>query len=586
MNSLPHELVDQIVSYLPREDLKHVLTLSSKFQHVAEKYSGAFDLFDLSEKTAPQFLEKFGGHRFRYLQHISFRTSVLALDKADGQVTPLRDNEEELQKDDECFSNQIRFLFSTIKTLEDRATPQHGPGKLVLTIFTPYRDTYRGYHSIYRSYVSWRVHLLQPGLLPCLSSVHCLRVVNGISFKFDDEMGDISQRKLDLRVLVDLSTKLPNLVALQCNIGGDEWMGNHQDPRLRYVTKDWAGPRRDSRHDFARTLEIAALPRTLRDARLDFIDPFGGARYFDHREAFPNLTTPETYDIFSSSLRVFSYRLRRLSLKAIVDHTLFWPADESLPYWPNLEILNVTFHIVTPSGEWYFNGSKNEGSKEGFVINESDYPSYTESARDRESYEAVDDDWQDTTDRQYRIIPNNDTLVPFLNAFAMAANYMPRLKQALLWAPVYFNAFAMTNGMIHETLEGLDFTEITKHIEGGHCKPLAWGIVYTAPNAKGFKGCRGGQDENTRQIRWNVAGWRPDAALHRKFTEIGQDKYGTDFAEYWEDDHNGTGLAKEDEFKRFESQLFRTYYPEPFSFYPSTWNRDSPAAGFWRYDKC
>lgn len=35
--------------------------------------------------------------------------------------------------------------------------------------------------------------------------------------------------------------------------------------------------------------------------------------------------------------------------------------------------------------------------------------------------------------------PNNDTLVPFLTAFAKAAASMTRLREAALWSPLQFN---------------------------------------------------------------------------------------------------------------------------------------------------
>lgn len=82
--------------------------------------------------------------------------------------------------------------------------------------------------------------------------------------------------KIDLRVLVDLSAKLPNLGALRCSIGSDEWLACNKDELLRHTTKDWAGPRRDSGQKFGEALEASPISR-LRDARLDFIASFNGA---------------------------------------------------------------------------------------------------------------------------------------------------------------------------------------------------------------------------------------------------------------------------------------------------------------------
>jgi hypothetical protein len=562
LDSLPQELIDQISSYLKRNDLKNTLSLSPKFQLAAEKYSGAFDEFELSKETAPQFVDTFGGRRFRYLQHLSFRTSLPPLDKAidwnadvDNKVHSCRDTEEELREADECFTDQIRFLFSTVKTVEDHAIAKYGPGRIKLTIYTPTRHIDRDNYCLHRAYVSWRVHLLNPEIFPSLASVRALRIENGISFFYYNQIDVLSLRKIDLKVLVDLSAKLPNIRALRCSIGGDEWLDCNQDGQLRYTTKDWAGPRRDSRQNFAKALQAAPIP-SLRDARLDFIAPFDGANAFDQRKAFPNLVAPQNYDIFSSTLRVLSCQLRRFSLTAIVDHTLFWPTHGAFPSWPNLEILNVTFHIMTPSGEWYFNGLRNEGSKNGYFIEKTSYPPYAETAQDRASHD--DFDWDDLVGGQYRVVPNNTTLVPLLTAFATAAAYMPRLNQALLWAPLILSVHGMTEDDFYE---GLNVAELTNHVHGDVCEPLAWGIVYTAPNSEGFMDCRGRRVEGTRQIWWQVAKWRPDKMVHQMFRSIGQEKHGDNLIEYWEDDRNGAGLADQNDFKRFEQQLFRDDYP-------------------------
>jgi hypothetical protein len=52
MNQLPQELVDKISQSLSIGDLKHVLTLSSKFRYAAERYSGAFAEFNMNESNA------------------------------------------------------------------------------------------------------------------------------------------------------------------------------------------------------------------------------------------------------------------------------------------------------------------------------------------------------------------------------------------------------------------------------------------------------------------------------------------------------------------------------------------------------
>ncbi|KAJ4357679.1 uncharacterized protein N0V89_002255 [Didymosphaeria variabile] len=262
MDNLPQELVDHISSYLGTEDLKQTLIVLPAFQVAAEKYSGVFSDFELNKGTARRFVNTFGGRRLGYLQHLTFRIAIPALDeKVDWEAHPdghpVRNFEEDLREADESFTDQIKFFFSIVKEMEDIARSEKAHGKVKLTLYTPTRYIDRENYSIQRAYVSWRAHLLEPESLPNPTSVYALRIENGMKVSFDIEYGPESLRKIDLRMMVDLSNKFPNLAALHCSIGGDEWLDCNEDYRQRSITKDWAAPRRDSRHDFARILDVA-----------------------------------------------------------------------------------------------------------------------------------------------------------------------------------------------------------------------------------------------------------------------------------------------------------------------------------------
>jgi hypothetical protein len=57
MDQLPQELVEKICRYLPKADLKNVLTLTSKFQYASERYSGTFSEFTIDKNNFKTFLE-------------------------------------------------------------------------------------------------------------------------------------------------------------------------------------------------------------------------------------------------------------------------------------------------------------------------------------------------------------------------------------------------------------------------------------------------------------------------------------------------------------------------------------------------
>jgi hypothetical protein len=85
-----------------------------------------------------------------------------------------------------------------------------------------------------------------------------------------------------------------------------------------------------------------------------------------------------TYDPFSASIRMISYNLTVLTVRARIDSTLFWPSrDETnvtTPEWPFLRVLRCNFSMVAPIGDWYFMGefnSDDEIDNEG--INRSNF---------------------------------------------------------------------------------------------------------------------------------------------------------------------------------------------------------------------
>jgi hypothetical protein len=526
----------------------------------------------LKEKNADTFIERYSGRFFRHLRAVEFSTTLPELLKTDEEyLWGCREEKEDLQRMDERFTRQINFLFSTLKAIESRTDSSYGPGKVHLTIYTLKRDANVDQHCIHRSFISWRVHLLSTSTLPILFSVRSLTVENPEQRPWGDGP-DKSLHKLDYRVLFDISSKLPNLEGLQCKVGGDEWAFDLESEAAYYTTHDWEGPRRDSRHDFARALQDAVIP-CLRHARLDFLYPTKRAIEFDQRRAMPDLTTPTgseddntktgvtsisrtflqmtgpTCDPFSSSLRVLSYQLRTMQLRVVADTTLFWPANDSTPSWPYLESVSIAFHMTTPSGTWYFQGLPGVrlGATEGFHITEKSYPPLETTQEDEETCsEMADYNWDDNYfGAQYRVDPNNEVLVPFLTAFAKAASLMPSLKETVLWSPLKISAESLSE------YDDFDFSEVTED----KATELAWGIAYAKPSVKTYMEYPNKDLIPERQIWWKVGNWRPDPLLHSLFQRIGQKEHGEGLAEYF-----GPHLVHRDEFEYHEYRTFDIEY--------------------------
>ncbi|KAJ4361027.1 uncharacterized protein N0V89_001596 [Didymosphaeria variabile] len=541
MDSLPQELVERICGLLTRNDLKNTLTLSRSFQYASERASGAYTTFDLNSENTQDFKQLYAGRRWAYLRHVRYQTHIPAYDAETEddeyyQKHHCRESSQELQKKDEQFTEQIKDLFDTLKLLEGNASE----GKLQVTIYAPVREVREA--SPHRKCISWRLHLLSPESLPSLGSVRALRIEDPrIIFPLDD---DKSLLKIDLRVIVDLAVKFPHLEYLGCKLfAGSGWTPYYNSEAPRTYSREWPGPLRDTRLDFAKAIEDANLPATLREAQLDFLWPMTSAERIDHDERIPNLVGSNAYDPFSNSLRSLSHRLRRLELKAVADASLFWPSNGSASY-PNLESVCIVFHMSTPAGRWYFDGPEDLGHDiEGTEVNERSYPPLEDTADDKALDEEVEDDGLDievVNSKQFRVRPNDDVLTPFLTAFAKAAAEMPKLKEACLWCPLRWQA--------GDSYGNSD--ELGKDISKWPDRPLAWGITYIAPKTFGFH-FEGQHFSQSRQLFWTTGPWRPSNELHDLFGRIGDQN--AELLEYWGLENYGKDkLALRDVFDQFQ----------------------------------
>jgi hypothetical protein len=558
MERLPQELVDEISRYLDHDDLKSTLTVSRKFCYAAERYSGEFRAFTLTEDNAARFLCRFSGYRFRYLREVYFTTTFPRV--GDEEPYPeCRENKAQLREKDEIFTKQISFLFCTLKALEDHLDKTYLPGNLELGIYAPTTEVDYDI-CLHHIYPSWRVHLLNPDTLPELNLIRSLDVRTGAEYSPYDR-DEHAPSKLDWRVLVDLIVKLPRLERFSCKLGGDEWSPRQlEDKESTHFLRDWEGPRRDSRHGFGKAMEscFQRIPKSLRRVSMDFLWPFEvGAEEVDHRTSMPDLVSPAAYDPFSCGLRLFSSNLRQMMLKASVDQTLFWPQDTATaPAWPNLQSLEVMFHPVSPSGTWYFEGPRGEGAgMKGFSITESSYPPLETTEEDDDADEHADeqtgrrDGWGSCT--KFRVKPSDNELGPFLAAFARAAANMLSLREWMIWAPLNWDPEYGSRDPDDEPEpgDGIDYDlypDATLHLRNRD--PLGWGIAYAAPNVYTGKRDPGELYSGARQIWWKVGQWRPDPLLHHLFQQIGEQKYGEALKEYWRDGEYGDELLYRYEF--------------------------------------
>jgi len=560
MDDLPQELIDRISSFLDPSDLSNTLTVSHKFRLAAERYCRAYNSFALHswDESKQQLLKTFSKHprRFTYLRDVVLYTELPDLRvrkrrKMKDVVVSLedlacRESQEDLDANDEFFTKQIVFLFETLKGFEDAAREQgHGPGRITLTIVAPDRHV-DAEICLHRRYTSWRIHLLRPASLSTLKCIHSLRIEGGDQQDpIDHDEIDTVVCRLDLRLVLDLITKMPELENLSWVGGGDEWTPSSRSAAIAHYYRNYEGPRRDSRYNFAEALAIATLPKSLRNASLNFLYPLDHSEETDQRGNLPDLIAPSSHgDPFSSALRTLSHQLRRLNLRILADSTLFWPSDPAadVPSWPNLEDLHVYFHHASPAGTWYFQGPEGEGSQtSSYAVTTEMYPPLADNDDDRDwdlctAEEGYDEDGG--VNAWFRIAPSEQSLLPFLTAFAKTAEQMKRLRRCSLWTTLLWNPDDV------EEVNSLEF------IDQSPKRRYGWGVAYAASGARGFEG-EPGEESSLRRIWWKTGTWRPSCELNGLFQKIGAHD-GSDLIEYYNDNEDGDGLVEAAVFERFE----------------------------------
>jgi hypothetical protein len=539
MDQFPQELIDQICSYLSAEDLRNTYYVSAKFRHAAEEHAGGYrtNFWEFTKENQHSFSKYYSGFRLRYLKHVRFYTYFPDIGANDDYGC--RESADEQREKDKMFTEQIKYLFVTLKTIEDRAGKRNC-GKYQLTIYSPSQRCLRD-HCPHREHDHWRTQLLEPEILPDLLSVASFRINN-----------TESKAKLDYRIMIDLTTHCPNLEMFECHTGYDEWAPSYaQEPANQFIW-EYDGPRRDTRHHFGKAIIPSNIPKSLHRVDLNFFchAAMTNADHIHHWMATPNLVSPALKDPFSTSLRILSYHLRHLTLSAQVDETLFWPEDNSTPTWPHLKWIFIMFHMVSPSGAWYFEGPRGEGRGSiGYEINESSYPPLERTEEDEDLDD--EDTWGRSFENVYvywfRISPNDDILGPFLASFAKAAANMPELRQAVLWSPL---KWCVDGGDDEKNEnEAFDYFEPPNKFNG---KYLAWGLAYCSPRLGAVFATDPGEIKcEARQIWWKVGDWRPDPEIHNLFQKIGRQEHGEALKEYWDDDEFGQGLVTRGKFERW-----------------------------------
>ncbi|KAK2733969.1 hypothetical protein FQN57_001906 [Myotisia sp. PD_48] len=516
MDTLPQEIIDRIVWFAGGRELA---TVSRIFQCSVEK--DTFSRYICSTNSSMQeFLAKYRGRRWFYLRYITFTVDFPFLIHTEENPLKCRETKEDLQAHNERFTCQLLGLFKALKSLEQE-TPRPRTTNIELSIKTPFQDDDENMECHHRRYHSWRLCLLDPQRLPILSSIHTLTFGEPYyrgSMDKNPGWSDDHLRPLDFGIVPALLPKLPKLQVLNGLPFYERFPEAYEYSICRYWTRPWEGPWRDTRHAFGNIMmeNADALPAKLQRVHIEFGQSYKRRfNFVDQSVPLPDLVKPSAFDPLSSALRVLSQPVVSLEIKACVDGTLFWPSSDDPnakpPHWQHLKYLRIEFLPVSPSGVWYFQGPRGEGREtSGFKISQTSYPPLEENEEDERMDEIWAWEWgrfENFNPNQFRIVPTNEIIEPFLEAFVKAMKNMPQLESAELFSVLDYYPGEDLQRKYGE--EELDLKRI-------------WGVKCSLP-----------KDDSCPILEWRVGNWRPSRNLQQSFYDIWRHRGGKPLEEKW-----------------------------------------------------
>lgn len=509
MNRLPQEIFDEIGTLLqgPDFDKPSLATVSLQWQAAIEQHT--FRHLCLRSTDLDRFQEIVRYRRRRYMTQIDYLVVLpaysdeerLQFEREDTRKT----NDEAftaaihgllhiLASWDVCRDGYIELTLRDVYSISDHEFLRHS---------SPFRDTPKlprvrrdEENNRITELWNWR-HRYSYLRLMHASELPIVPVVNIFT-------KSALTRNICDRVPIDIAARLPSLY-------GTAWRMNQWE--IRYIAL-----RRRHRHDFTQAVR-EVLPRSsgLQTLVLQMGSIFLLAPNFSIGTL--NLGN-STRDTLSNALRIATASiptLKRLRISGVIDSSLFWPGPApslTEPYWQNLEELGVTFDTRRPSGGCYFQGSWQTISS---PLESEEPPGYGHSVEgDAEAaISFLPSEHMGSNVRDRTLVPDDDSLVPLIEAFGRACSQIPTLKLAELYTVLPTAPGRGTSGPSQDRYR--------------------WGVWYFSPGTSsqgyGYIGSTFSEDTHRRRLFWTVKDWRPEADLQRLLRGIGSERYGIDVAE-------------------------------------------------------
>ncbi|RSL44349.1 hypothetical protein CEP54_014720 [Fusarium duplospermum] len=492
MDTLPQDIIDQIVSYLfatkfklrkPYAHLHHHLprapfaTVSRRLQTAVERWT--FRDIRINSDELEKFIQLLTPARRTFLAGLEF---IPILPPYKDTVNARAESPAERAANDESYTQAVQSLLEALKTWEEE-DPQSVNYRLKLSINLPKSPSDRAWQGIFpqwnailpKGYCIYEGRFLHSYIdLLRLEQLPEVNRVKHLVMKRPDKKR--LYRNLCPKVPFMLASKMPNLESV--NFSMDDSEERFHDLRVH------------NRQEAADSLRRLSLPH-LKSASLDFWH-----RRYRHEEVVPpRLHRVGMPDPLSTAICDFSMNLVDLKLAGIFDASLLRPLGSVV--WPELRTLRINLEPVTPSGEWYFLESfPSPDSPLGRPSSDFTHENLYEESFNFRREAAYASQPMVTTFFRGRV--DEKALGPFIEAYADALSGMPKLRKAKL-------------------ICNLDFEDETLS------EPLSFQITYFAP---GEYSKSGGVDRNynNRQLVTSLLGWVPSPDLMAKLRGI-QDEY-------------------------------------------------------------
>ncbi|KAI1501838.1 hypothetical protein F5X99DRAFT_381160 [Biscogniauxia marginata] len=336
MDSLPQELVDHIVSFLPKKiwefsspgktpRLPGYSILSRRFQKAIESRTFETLAIRSDNHELRQFVAIQNPLRRTYLRHFYY---CIDLPPCKSALFQRFKDPAEQEANNQAFTIAIWQLFRILQTKDHTKDIS----LFIYDIVSPTDQKLRSSLG-YRRYERSRIRLLmEPEKLQLLPKVSRLAFAP-------------TTHPVLPRICIDIATRLPDLKTLDMNIDAQELL--------------YPGLPRQDRHTLAEAItEHSGQLKKLVNVFIAF-GPLGGP--CNQFLSMPDLLYPLQHDPLGVALRRWSGNIEYLDLKGTFDGTLFWPhSSESAedhresPVRAKLKKIYVSLEKHTPSGWWYF----------------------------------------------------------------------------------------------------------------------------------------------------------------------------------------------------------------------------------------